>query len=619
MMQSDPQDGNTSPIGFRYYADFMRNREGVQAARREKFGPTQSVPRTTLNAALSTECHVKVTGVYNTAAEAYPAVFTFKNIHASGAEPKWIDGDKCMVFEINEGTLTTGRRYKGQQYDDRQWGAGSQNSVYVAVSASDVAEYHVRLMSSGVGADGGVAWKSMIQKEDGTGNVIDDVVLGAGLPNEYVLYMTKAENGAVGSPEEDDIVIALPDPHIANRWLGRPKAINGFECGGCGWLEDLPTKTCFKFRMNGGEGRCGCIPSEGFSGSGSGVFVDALTGWLATQMKNTCCGCGAAILYIDSEDCRNSTVTLKGFHVSCESGSGGGGVFDLVMKFECSGINPITGKRFARFVAKGTKACDGVQAACGNSFYLTVECYDCPEAVCGCCCTDYSPLTWYNLDILGFGDPYLNGAWLWKHDDSDPAHPCRWIATCRTITSTIEYLTSDGGKVRLTHDSYIYELDRASFGCHGDNDMAYVSGGGTHPGIVTIRGGILNLAPGVYPCQLPDDLEVELISENCPALNDIVTVSRVTPGTDIWTYGEVGSLQVTVQCDVAGQFSVAATNICDADPVDITFGASSTGPPDTAAFQPLELTWNGIVVSGTPTVEGCCAEGATVTIIVREP
>ena len=388
-------------------------------------------------------------------------------------------------------------------------------------------------------------------------------------------------------------------------------------CSGCGWLEDLPTTTCFKFRMDGGEGRCACILFDEFATSGSGNWVNALNGFVATQMKDTCCGCGGVLLEIDDADCRNTTVTLHQFHVSCQTGSAAG-LFNLVMKYDCSGINEETGNRFARFVGKGPDACDGDQEPCGNSFYLTVECFECPEEVCGCCCEDWSPWSWYQWDVVGFGDANLNGSWVWEYDDSTP-NSCKWIAQCGSYTSTIEYISSGGGKVRLTHHTYVYEIARSSWSCNGANVMTYVSGGGTYPANLTLNP-LQTIAPGETPCDLPDSLEVELVSANCPDMNAVVTATRAIPGTGPWEYGTPGSLVVSVECGSDGRFEVAVSIDCDdGSPPPIAFVAG-TAPdaPDTASWNPLELTWNNVAITGTPTVAGCCDEGSTVTIIVRE-
>ena len=479
--------------------------------------------------------------------------------------------------------------------------------------------HHVKLVGTGYGECGGTAWASRIQELNASGAVVDGDYLGGSDASTpiYNLYPTKAEDGTVRTPVAGDIGIAIPDPNEVECWLFRPKRPLGFECGGCGWLEDLPEDTCFKFRMDGGDGRCSCIPSEGYSTSGSGNWVAALGGWVATQMKDSCCGCGGVLLEIDANDCTQTTVTLHQFHIKCDAGSGSG-LFDLVMKYDCSGINELTGNRYARFVGKGASACDGDQEPCGNSFYLTVECFTCPEPVCGCCCEDWSPWSWYQWDVLGFGDDNLNGSWVWEYDDSTP-NSCKWIATCGDYTSTIEYISSGGGKVRLTHHTYVYEIARSSWTCNGANVMAYVSGGGTRPANITLNP-LQTVEPGVTPCDLPDSLEVELISAGCPDMNAVVTATRAIPGTGPWEYGTPGSLVVSVECGSDGRFEVAVSIECDdGSPPPIAFVAG-TAPdaPDSAEWGPLELTWNNVPITGTPTVNGCCAEGSTVTIIVRE-
>lgn len=483
--------------------------------------------------------------------------------------------------------------------------------------------YWVKLTGSGAGIDGGTAWAGRIQDED-AGVVTDNGYIGAD-PDAptYVMYRTLAEDASLGSPAIGDIVLAVPDKDTPGVWLFQPKRIQGLDCGGCGWLEDVPEDTCFKFKLEGGEGRCSCIPAEGFETSGSGVWVDALQGWISTQMKSACCGCGAAILEIDSEDCRNTTVTLKQFHVSCQGGSAAA-LYDLVMKFECSGINEETGQRFARFVGKGADACDGEVEPCANTFYLTVECYDCPEFVCGCCCTDYGPWSWYTINITGFGSATLNGAWVWEYAD-DPEQPCRWVASCEAggnVTSVIEFIESGGtvasSVVRLTHGAYVYEIDRATWSCHGQNSFAYVSGGGTHPGVVTVNPVMVPDIIAPLPCSLPDSLEVEMVAADCPSMNFTVTVTRPIPGIDEWEYVDVGVLTVYVECNSFGQFVVGVDISCEAGtPPPEAYGASTGGDaPDSISFEPVfEATWTGVAI--TPVTSPTCCEG-TATIILRE-
>lgn len=488
----------------------------------------------------------------------------------------------------------------------------------VLPTASGRKSYHVKLVANDTGECGATAWSSRIQELNETGQVVDGDWLGSDATTPlYNLYPTRAEDGTVQVPDPGDIFIAIPDPNKPNCWLGRPKRSEASSCFGCGWLLTVPHITCFKFRMTGGYGACECVPGDSYALSGSGLWVDAVQGWMSTQMKSTCCGCGAVIMELDPEDCTLSTVTLKNFHVSCAGGSGST-IFDLVMRFECTGTTG-EGNRFVKFIGYGPDACNDPEAACDNAFYMTVECFDCPDVVCGCCCTDYSPWSWYQINIIGHDSDTLNGSWVWEYDDTEP-NTCKWIATCFGVSSIIEYSADSGGVVRLTHGDFIYEIDRASWSCHGDNVMTYVSGGsGGHPGVITLVP-IQTLAPEVSsPCDLPDTLDVEVIGSGCPDMEGVYSVTREIPGVGPWVLVDPGGVSVTVECNSFGRFTVAVTMTCDADPTPIAFGADTSGElPDTAEWMPMVLTWTNVPVTGDPSVEGCCAEDSTVTIIVRQ-
>jgi hypothetical protein len=385
-------------------------------------------------------------------------------------------------------------------------------------------------------------------------------------------------------------------------------------CGGCGWMADVPTTTCMKFRVLGGNGRCSCIVAEGFAEAGYGTYVTAFTGWLASNMKKTCCGCGGAIFRITGDT--TATLTYQDFHVSCQGGSAAG-LFTLDLTLECCGIDPLTGKPFAQFRGWGPDACDGEVAPCDNTFVVIVECYDCPDPICDCCCTDYSPYSWY-ANVLSFASDTMNGFWVWEHVEGEG---CKWYAECYGVESLLEYVPEET-LFRLTHGGFVYELAFASWSCHGSNSMNYVSGSGAHPAVITVKAG-QDLGIGTEsPCQLPDDLSVTVQSSECDVINVTVTVTRPLPGIDNWTYTNTGDgdrvTGVTVQCE-NGQWSVAVTAQCDADPTPIAFGADSSGAqPDTSHFIPFELVWVDLPISGTPTVEGCCTEGSTATITVTE-
>lgn len=119
MPAPDPHDGSRSPIGFKRYGDFDRVRKGTQIAHRSNLDSRMHAP-VEMNHALPVEALVRVTGEYNSTLEAYPAVFTYKNIHRETmGEPLWIDGDPCVIFDLNDLTLRVGRRYKANLYDSK--------------------------------------------------------------------------------------------------------------------------------------------------------------------------------------------------------------------------------------------------------------------------------------------------------------------------------------------------------------------------------------------------------------------------------------------------------------------------------------------------------------------
>lgn len=490
-------------------------------------------------------------------------------------------------------------------------------------SSGGVRDYDVRLTEFGTGIDGGIAWNGYPQIENASGVVVDAAAtIGGTGANRFVMYPTAAADGSNGIPEVDDIVVAIPNPRLAGRWTFIPKLITGFECGECCWLGDVPQKTCWKIRMIGGDGRCSCIPTEGFESSGSAVWVPALDGWVANQMKSTCCGCGGAILKITG-NC-TATLTLTNFHVSCNGSSGSGELFTLVMNSACCGINKKTGKPYIRFVGGGTDACSGDQEPCKNTFAAIAECFECPEYVCNCCCGGPAPNFWYQKDVIDFASNHLNGMWVWQHDDSPEAPGCRWFAECYGISSVLEY-DPDAVVYRLTHDTAIYELPAGDWACDGPNIMLYVSGAsGAHPGQIEVKPGMV-VEGTDNPCALPDNLTIALASSACAIFNVTVTVTRTAPGSGNWEYSNLGDgsrvTAVTLVCGEDGTWSMSATAQClGDDDVLYAYEMHTILTPDTFETNPLEVVWTGVPITGDdpPHVPACCVDGATATVTVTE-
>jgi len=88
---------------------------------------------------------VQILDDYNADADAYPGMFVYRNLNPlSTSDPRWIEGEPCMVFDINDETLDVGRRYKGTVYEVHEWSVQSfglddpppavNKSMYVAVN-----------------------------------------------------------------------------------------------------------------------------------------------------------------------------------------------------------------------------------------------------------------------------------------------------------------------------------------------------------------------------------------------------------------------------------------------------------------------------------------------------
>jgi hypothetical protein len=208
----------------------------------------------------------------------------------------------------------------------------------------------------------------------------------------------------------------------------------------------------------------------------------------------------------------------------------------------------------------------------------------------------------------------LNGFWVWDHV---PGEGCKWEAICGEVTSTLEYIPGDA-LFRLTHDTFIYERAFADWDCAGNNDMAYVSGGGSHPSVITVKPlGVLVDPLDPSPCTLPDTLTVT-VETTCAAWNQTFTVTRPVPGEDNWTYIDIGVISIAVICD-GGIWTVNGTATCPDEPnPPWEFGLSTNSAvPDLLEFAPFEMVFDGATITGTDMVPDCCTT-TTATITVTE-
>lgn len=337
--------------------------------------------------------------------------------------------------------------------------------------------YIVKLTGSGTGIEGGTAWAGKIQVENGLGSVVDNGYIGADSNTAtYCMYKTKSYDGSPGTPEINDIVIAVPDKDRPGVWEFIPKMVSGAECQDCCWFADMATNACVTIQQLGGEGRCGTVPS---GGKVSAIYIPNLGGWMALEMGTLACGCGGTIFKPSLQpdgptgEC-TAAIELKSYHVSCVggsgsgSGSGGESILDGTMLLSCCGRDDETGEPFAIFVGWGAGPCGDVpQTNCDNTFRIKVQCAPCPTAPCVCsecetCCEGTSPFGYYAL-MTNFSDQRKNGWWIWRADEGEN---CVWTAICGegsgAYISQLDALPQPGGANtiwRLIHQGSVYESD----------------------------------------------------------------------------------------------------------------------------------------------------------------
>lgn len=149
--------GNPIPIGFSSKADSLRVREGARHANRIRMSPDK---KSFTSNSTSTKCVVRVTGDKITAAGGFPGVFTYRNLESGSPSEDWIDGEDCIVFDINDADLTTDQRYDGEVYDIKEWTSaedGDHFSMYVRVDSLGI--------DSVDGIQTGCAWLSNVPKD----------------------------------------------------------------------------------------------------------------------------------------------------------------------------------------------------------------------------------------------------------------------------------------------------------------------------------------------------------------------------------------------------------------------------------------------------------------------
>lgn len=618
------KDNTGTPVtGFATQLDYIKHRDGSRYGNRQNNSPDRWLPAPHYPNQ-SAECLVRIVAAYNTEAEAYPGILTFRNLESISSGDRWIDAEEVMVFDANDTSLQIGLVYKGTVYNQHVWGSGNNLSMYVVVGKGIDSSYHVKLTGVGTGIDGGAAWRGLIQKEVG-GAVVDNGEIGT-VANYYVMYPTKAENGVTGLPEINDIVIAIPDPLLPGRWEFRPKPVSlGDLCHGCAWLADALASTaqCLWIQVLGGSGRCSCVLPEEPQGYLAKYDSDLL-GWARTKMITLCCGCGIGVFKITDPDKLEAELKILGVHTSCQSegsGSGSGGILpvvDITLKLECCGINPETGQPYAIFYGYGPKSCDNTPNNCDNVYRIKVECADiCPPGVCSVCCGDESaPFAWKYGPLAGFDTStnYKNGWWVLPWDATANA----WIGLCDSEDGTdasgrLEYIPAGNGKYRLTHGGAIFELDAADWVCCGNNIMVWVSGAHGTQNTITVSplGGVDSC--GV--CELPTVINVSVSAPNCTIFNGLsVNVTRVGT-TNVWTNGGtagVGTFAVTVDC-FAGVWRVTMGTLC-ADGINPATGHSNGGP-DTRTGSPFYIQFTDAIFETTAGgVGGCCNETSIGTI-----
>lgn len=486
------------------------------------------------------------------------------------------------------------------------------------------ASYIVRLVESGTGPDGGLAWSGYPQIEVDGVEVDDDALLGPD-SNHFVLYPTRAADGTVGVPEVNDRVNAIPDKYKSNIWGFIPKKplITGSDCASCGWLDDIPLTTCWRLFRRGGSGRCACFPFDNLDlDSGLPLFWDGESSTLfGDGMIGACCGCGSTQFLLNGDG--TATLSLNGMHISCAGGGSGSGgaIWNATLVSDCCGTitdpdSPFYGRKFVHFTGKGPDACSGDQGPCDNTYNIIAICgFDCPEENCDCIgCLTSNPIVWTALNITGFGSDTLNGDWVLTQEAGDG---CTFTATCEGVTSELSYADGSPGVWSLDHGGNLYQVNGTGNECTLGISLVRMSGSG--PAMIQLIPKHANIqavcCSGIDLRNLPDSFDVHLGSiPGCFMSGASQTVTRTAPGELHWQWVNpdiVSSpriLSVEVTC-VDGVFRMGWTGCCGT-PICATTNAyvTFTGNPANIIYDPLFIIWDDGVVTGDPVHAGCCPD-----------
>jgi len=361
-------------------------------------------------------------------------------------------------------------------------------STILPISPGGSKTYYVKLTGSGTGPDGGTAWAGRIQKEV-SGVVIDGDWIGDDA-TDYVMYATKAVNGASGNPEIGDIVHASPDPLRAGIWLFQPKLFSeSRDCSGISFINSFRVGNgkCLQSKNLGGYGDCECVEVE--DEWHSHKWDDTLDGFARLKMLETCCGCGIFVVK-PGQSGTTATGIIKGVHITCETGSGVTKIVDINLSLDCAGreADPETGDvyDYVIFAGWGIKPCPDVGTECLNYFRVKVRCHDgCVTDLCDCGCGDEpTPVAWkfQNAGFTSDARQKYNGWWTVNVAGTGDAGRLYWEDQCQVggVNVKIEYILTDpyeDSVYRLTFGDMIYEMDALSWVSDGENTFTWVSGG----------------------------------------------------------------------------------------------------------------------------------------------
>ena len=527
-----------------------------------------------------------------------------------------------------------------QAWPGQQDGAAMYFS-YVASSADFKVRLTAQCITPACGSDGGTgAWAADTYQEVG-GAVSTNGPLG-GIPlsgpgNPYCLYATPAVDGSPGNPEVGDVYTAIPNPKNPKTWLFTPKLTNG-TCGGA-WYADMSLSAAIQIQQIGGNGRCGCVPSETDDPTaGLALYVPAKSGWLRVNMGKTCCGCGSLVFRPLDPDAGTAELDLEGFHVACDTGD----LFNKTLQVDCTGVDP-DGVPFVIFRGRGTDACANEDPiGCDNNFRIKVRCLGSVENICTCiwctqCCSGASAFGWWG-NFSGFGDATLNGDWVYGYN-AGASSGCQYKAVCPNNASSsgvdIESLLDVVGSGadwnwQLNHGGSIYQQTVGLWNCCSSNVMTKVSGAG--PVSITLNPILANGECPTCAKTMPETVYVKILAVSTTGgatagftLGDVFALPRSDFYTDAqpqWcgpTRTDCGFPPypgINFSCNIAGDgsnphaagclgFSVVGTSA-----TDVFFasgiGPSTAPPPPNVTATLLDCNCTGVLLHGTSTIT--CAQ-----------